>query len=165
MIFQIWIGFAYPSWSRRDSNPGPSEPEFVIQFLWVSLCLWASSAFLKNAFAPILRRFGIVNTLLSVAKVRESEQKAKIIMDFFEWECFEWAQIWKIVQSIWKIFHKIFTFLDKNPIIALSEHWCQSELRIKGRCDWGSTSVHSNGNLQQISLAKGQWSDVILLQL
>ena len=27
MIFQIWIGFAYPSWSRRDSNPGPSEPE------------------------------------------------------------------------------------------------------------------------------------------
>ena len=38
----------------------------------------------QNAFAPILRRFGIVNTLLSVAKVRISEQKAKIIMDFFE---------------------------------------------------------------------------------
>ena len=112
-------------------------------------------------FAPIR----LDNALLSVAKIRISEQKAKLIMDFFGWECFEWAQIWKIVQSIWKIFHKIFTFLDKNPIIALSEHWCQSELRIKGRCDWGSTSVHSNGYLQQISLAKGQWSDVILLQL
>jgi len=42
-------------------------------------------AFLKNAFAPILRRFGIVNTLLSVAKIRISEQIAKIIMDFFVW--------------------------------------------------------------------------------
>ena len=31
-------------------------------------------------FAPIR----LVNTLLSVAKVRESEQKAKIIMDFFD---------------------------------------------------------------------------------
>ena len=32
-------------------------------------------------FAPIR----LVNALLSVAKVRESEQKAKIIMDFFVW--------------------------------------------------------------------------------
>ena len=57
---------------------------------------------------------------ISVANVRISEQKAKLIMDYFEWECFEWAQIWKIALSIWKIFHKIRAFLDKNPIIALS---------------------------------------------
>ena len=70
-------------------------------------------------FAPIR----LVNTLLSVAKVRISEQKAKLIMDFFGWECFEWAQIWKIVLLIWKIFHKIFTFLDKNTTFAPSKHW------------------------------------------
>ena len=39
---------------------------------------------LRHSSKTHLRRFGIVNTLLSVAKVRESEQKAKIIMDFFE---------------------------------------------------------------------------------
>ena len=80
---------------------------------------------LRHSSKTHLRRFCADSASLilsiSVANVRISEQKAKLIMDYFEWECFEWAQIWKIVLSIWKIFHKIRAFLDKNPIIALSD--------------------------------------------
>ena len=79
---------------------------------------------LRHSSKTHLRRFCADSASLilsiSVANVRISEQKAKLIMDYFEWECFEWAQIWKIALSIWKIFHKIRAFLDKNPIIALS---------------------------------------------
>ena len=98
-----------------------SEPEYVIQFLWVSLFY----GHLRHSSKTHLRRFYADSASLilstSVANVRISEQKAKLITDYFEWECFEWAQIWKIALSIWKIFHKIRAFLDKNPIIALSD--------------------------------------------
>ena len=90
---------------------------------------------LRHSSKTHLRRFCADSASLilsiSVANVRISEQKAKLIMDFFGWECFEWAQIWKIVLSIWKIFHKIRAFLDKNPIIALSEHWFMEKCPFK----------------------------------
>ena len=45
--------------------------------------LWASSAFLKNAFAPILRRFGIVNTLNIGCKRTNKRAKSQINYGLF----------------------------------------------------------------------------------